>query len=84
MALFGLKLWENAFQMIPDISFSDVDKIVCLKFHFDVEGRNVGDRLKRVFPKFEAERSHPRGETAVQKFDFFGTPKLRTAEKSRG
>ena len=26
MAPFGLKLWENAFQTIPDISFFDVDK----------------------------------------------------------
>ena len=26
MAPFGLKLWENAFQMIPDISFFDAEK----------------------------------------------------------
>ena len=26
MAPFGLKLWENAFQTIPDISFFDVEK----------------------------------------------------------
>ena len=26
MAPFGFKLWENAFQMIPDISFFDVRK----------------------------------------------------------
>ena len=26
MAPFGLKLWENAFQMIPDISFSTLNK----------------------------------------------------------
>ena len=26
MAPFGLKLWENAFQTIPDISFSDTEK----------------------------------------------------------
>ena len=26
MAPFGLKLWENAFQAIPDISFFDVEK----------------------------------------------------------
>ena len=25
MAPFGLKLWENAFQMIPNISFFDVE-----------------------------------------------------------
>ena len=28
MAPFGLKLWENAFQAIPDISFFDVKKFV--------------------------------------------------------
>ena len=28
MAPFGLKLWENAFQTIPDISFSDTEKNV--------------------------------------------------------
>ena len=28
---------------------------------FGVEKSNVGDHLKRVFPKFEADRSHPRG-----------------------
>ena len=26
MAPFGLKLWENAFQMIPNVSFSDTKK----------------------------------------------------------
>ena len=26
MAPFGLKLWENAFQAIPDISFFDAEK----------------------------------------------------------
>ena len=26
MAPFGLKLWENAFQVIPDISFFDTKK----------------------------------------------------------
>ena len=30
-------------------------------FFFDVEKWNVGNRLKRVFPKFRADRSHPRG-----------------------
>ena len=32
MALFGLKLWENAFQTIPDISFFDVEKKNWRKF----------------------------------------------------
>ena len=37
-------------------------------FFFDVEKWNVGDHLKRVFPKFEAERSHPRGINGRSKF----------------
>ena len=32
MAPFGLKLWGNAFQMIPDISFFDVEKKSSAKF----------------------------------------------------
>ena len=32
MAAFGLKLWENAFQTIPDISFFDAKKIFSAKF----------------------------------------------------
>ena len=32
MAPFGLKLWENAFQMIPDISFFDAGKKKSTKF----------------------------------------------------
>ena len=35
---------------------------------FGVEKWNVGNRLKRVFPKFEAERSHPRGVNGRSKF----------------
>ena len=31
MAPFGLKLWENGFQMIPDISFFDVEKTLFAK-----------------------------------------------------
>ena len=40
-------------------------------FFFDilaVEKLNVGDRLKRVSPKFEAERSHPQGVNGRSKF----------------
>ena len=37
-------------------------------FVFDVEKWNVGNRLKRVFPKFEAERSHPQGVNGRSKF----------------
>ena len=32
MALFGLKLWENAFQTIPDISFLDNKNIAKKQF----------------------------------------------------
>ena len=32
MAPFGLKLWENAFQTIPNISFFDVEKKNWRKF----------------------------------------------------
>ena len=32
MAPFGLKLWENAFQTIPNISFFDAEKIFWPKF----------------------------------------------------
>ena len=35
MAPFGLKLLENAFQMIPDISFFDVEKKI--KEHFSTK-----------------------------------------------
>ena len=40
-------------------------------FFFDVEKWNVGDNLKHVFPKFEAERSHPRGVHGRSKFRIF-------------
>ena len=47
-------------------SFSDDN---CWRnFVFCVEKWNVGDHLKRVFPKFEAERSHPRGVNGRSKF----------------
>ena len=38
MAPFGLKLWENAFQMIPNVSFSDTEKkfwTICFTKTFD-------------------------------------------------
>ena len=40
-------------------------------FFFEVEKRNVGDHVKRVSPKFEAERSHPRGVNSCSKFRIF-------------
>ena len=38
------------------------------QFFFDIEKWNVGNPLKRVFPKFEAERSHPRGVNGRSQF----------------
>ena len=38
------------------------------KTTFGVEKANVGDHLKRVFPKFEAEWSHPRVVNDRSKF----------------
>ena len=32
---------------------------------------NVGSRVKRIFPKFHADRSHVRGVNGHSKFDFF-------------
>ena len=43
-------------------------KKFCQKNVFGVQKWNVGNRLKRVFPKFEAERSHPRGVNGRSKF----------------
>ena len=40
----------------------------CVSMSSNFEKWNVGDRLKRVFPKFEAERSHPRGVNGRSKF----------------
>ena len=40
-------------------------------FFFAVEKWNVGDHLKRISPKFEAERSHPRGVNGRSKFRIF-------------
>ena len=73
MAPFGLKLWENAFQIIPDISFFDAENKIGnfffgVDFFFGVEKSKVANRLKRVFPKFEAKRSHPRGVNGRSKF----------------
>ena len=40
MARFGLKLWENAFQRIPDISFFDAENIK----------KQIAKLLKAVYP----------------------------------
>ena len=39
-------------------------------FFFGVEKSKVANRLKRVFPNFEAGRSHVRGVNGRSKFDF--------------
>ena len=56
------------------------------KLFFDVERWNVGDRLKRVFPKFEAERSHPRGGNGRSKSSKFlaSSKKIARKRKNRG
>ena len=49
------------------------------KFFSDVEKWNVANRLKRVFPKFRADRSHPRGVNDRLKFSRFAErPKIFT------
>jgi len=45
MAPFGLKLWENAFQTIPNISFFDAEKIFLAKI-FDENFRQKKNRRK--------------------------------------
>ena len=42
------------------------------KFFFGVEKSKVANRLKRVFPKFEADRSEVRGVNGRSKFDVRG------------
>ena len=48
MAPFGLKLWENAFQMIPNVSFFDTEKTIwtiCLRkiLILDIFFQETGD-----------------------------------------
>ena len=38
-------------------------------FGGDVEKSNAGNRLKRIFPKFPADRSHVRGVNGHSKFE---------------
>ena len=42
MAPFGLKLWENAFQMIPNISFFDVETKLLAKIFNKNFRRKIG------------------------------------------
>ena len=53
------------------------------KVFWGVEKLNVGNRLKRVFPKFHAERSHLRGVNGRSKFAiFFRRRKMKCRESS--
>ena len=53
------------------------------KVFLGVEKLNVGNRLKRVFPKFHAERSHLRGVNGRSKFaTFFRRRKMKCRESS--
>ena len=45
-APFGLKIWENAFQTIPNISFFDAEKVVLAKF-FDENFRQLNLTQKK-------------------------------------
>ena len=51
------------------------DQNLSPNFFFGVEKWNVGNRLKRVLAKFQANRSHPRGVNGwskfCEKFEFF-------------
>ena len=50
MAPFGLKLWENAFQTIPDISFFDVEKKNLRKFRIE---KSVFQRFGMFFEELQ-------------------------------
>ena len=47
-------------------------------FLFGVEKSKVANHLKRVFPKFRADRSHPRGVNVRLKFSHFERRERRT------
>ena len=52
MAPFGLKLWENAFQTIPNISFFDAENIFLAKFfdeNFRQKKKIVGKSTNCLF-----------------------------------
>ena len=49
------------------VSQKNSDANFCRKKVFRCQTWNVGDHLKRVFPKFQAKRSHPRGVNGSSK-----------------
>ena len=57
------------------------DEKNCRKKWFNVEKWNVGNNLKRVLPKFEAERSYPRGVNGRSKIRLFWHPKTLNGRK---
>ena len=67
MAPIGVKLWENAFQTICNFRFFDAQKSSSI--FFDVEKSKIANRLKRVFPKFEANRRYVGGVNGRSKFE---------------
>ena len=52
MAPFGLKLWENAFQTIPNISFLDAEKIFRQKFLMKIFVKKKNRRKIDKLPVF--------------------------------
>ena len=69
MIPIGLKLCQNALQMIPDVSCFDAENIKILrKKKIGAKKSNFANRLKRVLAKFEADRSHAQGVNGRSKF----------------
>ena len=78
MAPFGLKLWENAFQTIPNISFFDVEKKIRAEKIF-----GVAHRFLDVFVKIS--RSYDEMDLIIdcsQKFAL-DTPFLRSVRPQK-
>ena len=59
MAPFGLKLWENAFQTIPDISF------------FDVENKKLAKIFDKIFVKTFLSRENRQTACFCGAMDFW-------------
>ena len=48
MAPFGLKLWENAFQTIPNISFFDAEKILAKFIDENLRPENFRQKINKL------------------------------------
>ena len=69
MVPFGLKLWENAFQMISDISFFDIEKKLAKTFDENFVEKSANSLFRRSYGFLDgtcrcASKNDPRG------FDF--------------